>query len=58
MKRLRNIIGCLCLLATGIWGCMDDKGNYDYDFEGVMELEIDTVGMDQTLFWITYWNRI
>ena len=57
MKRLRNIIGCLCLLATGIWGCMDDKGNYDYDFEGVMELEIDTVGMDQTLFWITYWNR-
>jgi len=55
MKISNYITGCLCLLTAGLWGCMDDKGNYDYDFDSVSEIEIDTTGMDKTDLWST-WN--
>lgn len=54
MKTWVYIIGCICLLVN-LWSCMDDLGNYDYDFDGVPELEIDTTGVDRTPLWVP-WN--
>lgn len=55
MRTWFYIIGCLCLLTTGLWSCMDDLGNYDYDFDGVPELKIDTTGVDRGPLWVS-WN--
>lgn len=54
MRTWFYIIGCFCLL-TGLWNCMDDLGNYDYDFDGVPELKIDTTGVDRAPIWAA-WN--
>ena len=56
MDKLLNKLVFLSLLLIGAWGCMEDLGNYDYDYESVIELEIDTTGMDQTLFYGADWN--
>ena len=56
MDKLLNKLVFLSLLLIGAWGCMEDLGNYDYDYESVIELEIDTTGMDQTLFYGGNWN--
>ena len=33
MRRMKYKIGAFCLLAIGLWGCLEDKGVYDYDFD-------------------------
>lgn len=37
----------LALVALGV-ACNEDLGNYDYDFENVPEIKIDTAGVDRT----------
>ena len=44
MRRMKYKIGAFCLLAIGLWGCLEDKGVYDYDFDVAPEIKIDTVG--------------
>ena len=44
MNKMRNIVWCLVFLVTGLWGCYDDKGNYDY--KELPGLEIDTTGLN------------
>ena len=44
MRRMKYKIGAFCLLAIGLWGCLEDKGVYDYDFDMAPEIKIDTVG--------------
>ena len=48
MRRMKYKIGAFCLLAIGLWGCLEDKGVYDYDFGVAPEIKIDTVGTDKT----------
>ena len=43
MRRMKYKIGAFCLLAIGLWGCLEDKGVYDYDFDVAPEIKIDTV---------------
>ena len=70
MRRMKYKIGAFCLLAIGLWGCLEDKGVYDYDFDVAPEIKIDTVGTDKTelfrtweigdtihLLWIPITNR-
>ena len=70
MRRMKYKIGAFCLLAIGLWGCLEDKGVYDYDFDMAPEIKIDTVGTDKTelfrtweigdtvgLLWIPITNR-
>ena len=41
MRRMKYKIGAFCLLAIGLWGCLEDKGVYDYDFGVAPEIKID-----------------
>ena len=54
MRRMKYKIGAFCLLAIGLWGCLEDKGVYDYDFVVAPEIKIDTVGTDKTELFRTW----
>ena len=54
MRRMKYKIGAFCLLAIGLWGCLEDKGVYDYDFDVAPEIKIDTVGTDKTELFRTW----
>ena len=58
MKKWNNITICFCLLLFGLWGCMDDMGNYDYDFERVPEIVLDSAMLAEVTTTLNYapWN--
>lgn len=58
MKKWNNITICFCLLLFGLWGCMDDLGNYDYDFDSVPEIVLDSAMLAEVTTTLNYapWN--
>ena len=55
MNRLEKTIGYVFAVTLLLAGCLDDKGNYDYDFDSVEEIKIDTSGIDATVLYGA-WN--
>lgn len=54
---IQILIGC-CLFVAGSWSCMDDKGNYDYDFDSVQRIELDSAVLANVTTLLSYapWN--
>lgn len=58
MKNLTYSLILCCLFALGGWSCMDDKGNYTYDFEAVQRIALDSTVLADVTSRLNYapWN--
>lgn len=55
MKKIFRGLISLSVVASLFVACNEDKGNYEYDYESVTKVKIDTTGVDRTALWAA-WN--
>ena len=58
MRTLKHIVICCFLSLVGLWSCMEDLGDYDYDFDSVPVIELDSAMLADATAALAYapWN--